>query len=149
MRYKSDVYYCIIFTDFHRGGIMGRLREIREAANKTQKQVAAVLNVRNTAISQYERGDRQLDPGKICALCDYFNCTADYLLGRSDSPYPVISDTDAELLDAYKALPLAIRQAVDSLIAPYRRNTERKKPAESITYETGYKKVSEPNARRS
>ena len=128
---------------------MNRIRDLRDANGWKQAELAERLGVSRSTISKYEVEDRQLDPFTIHALCDLFGCTADYLLGRSDSPYPVISDTDAELLDAYKALPLAIRQAVDSLIAPYRRSAEGKKPAESITYETGYKKVSEPDAHRS
>lgn len=108
---------------------MIRLRELRERANMTQRQVAAVINVRNTAVSQYERGDRQLDPDKICVLCDLFGCTADYLLGRSASPLPVISPEDAAVLQAYHALPLEIRKAVDGLLEPYRSVSEEKKDA--------------------
>ena len=108
---------------------MIRLRELRERANMTQRQVAAVINVRNTAVSQYERGDRQLDPDKICVFCDLFGCTADYLLGRSASPLPVISPEDAAVLQAYHALPLEIRKAVDGLLAPYRSVSEEKKGA--------------------
>lgn len=108
---------------------MIRLRDLRERANMTQRQVAAVINVRNTAVSQYERGDRQLDPDKICVLCDLFGCTADYLLGRSASPLPVISPEDAAVLQAYHALPLEIRKAVDGLLAPYRSVSEEKKDA--------------------
>lgn len=108
---------------------MIRLRELRERANMTQRQVAAVINVRNTAVSQYERGDRQLDPDKIFVLCDLFGCTADYLLGRSASPLPVISPEDAAVLQAYHALPLEIRKAVDGLLEPYRSVSEEKKDA--------------------
>lgn len=83
---------------------MIRLRELRERANMTQRQVAAVINVRNTAVSQYERGDRQLDPDKIHALCDLFGCTSDYLLGRSNHVKPPeLSGEDTELLRAYHA----------------------------------------------
>lgn len=108
---------------------MTRLREIREAAKLTQKQVAAVISVRNTAVSQYERGERQLDPDKICKLCDLFGCTADYLLGRSDAPLPAVSDEDAQILAAYKELPFEIRRAVDDLLAPYRPDAKEKSPA--------------------
>ena len=106
---------------------MIRLRELRERANMTQRQVAAVINVRNTAVSQYERGDRQLDPDKIHALCDLFGCTADYLLGRSASPLPAISPEDAAVLEAYHALPLEIRKAVDGLLEPYRAGVAEEK----------------------
>lgn len=128
---------------------MNRIKDLRDAKGWTQTQLGRKIGAAKSTVSGYESEAHQLSPSLINTLCDLFGCTADYLLGRSDSPYPVISDTDAELLDAYKALPLAIRQAVDSLIAPYRRSAEGKKPAESITYETGYKKVSEPDTRGS
>ena len=99
---------------------MIRLKECRSAKNWTQAELGKKIGVSRTAITKYETGDRQLEPATICLLCDLFGCTADYLLGRSDAPLPVISGEDAELLAAYHALPLAIRQAVDGLLAPYR-----------------------------
>ena len=97
---------------------MVRLRELREASNMTQKDLGKVLSVRNTAVSQYESGTRQLDPDKICALCDLFHVSADYLLGRSDTPLPVISDEDARLLAAYHAAPENVREAILALLRP-------------------------------
>lgn len=82
---------------------MIRLRELRERANMTQRQVAAVINVRNTAVSQYERGDRQLDPDKICALCDLFDCSADYLLCRTEIKNPELTDDEFRLVEAFRA----------------------------------------------
>ena len=95
---------------------MIRLRELRERENMTQRQVAAVINVRNTAVSQYERGDRQLDPDKICALCDLFGCTADYLLGRSSAPDPAVTEEDVRLIAAYHAADPRDRAFVDHLL---------------------------------
>ena len=103
---------------------MIRLRELRERANMTQRQVAAVINVRNTAVSQYERGDRQLDPDKICALCDLFGCTADYLLGRSDTPAPAITEEDARLIEAYHDADPRDRAFVDHLLRLDLQDTE-------------------------
>ena len=108
---------------------MNRIRVLRELSGMTQKQLGAVLNVGNTAISQYETETRQLDPATICALCDLFGCTADYLLCRSGSPDPVIGREDAAVLDAYHAAPLEIRRAVDGLLEPYRQQAGEKKGA--------------------
>lgn len=108
---------------------MNRIRELREAAKMTQRQLGTILNVGHSAVSQYESEQRQLDPATICALCDLFGCTADYLLGRSPSPLPVITPEDAAVLDAYHALPFAIRGAVDGLLAPYRTAAVEKKDA--------------------
>ena len=108
---------------------MNRIRALRIANGWTQAQLGKRIDAAKNTVSGYENGTRQLTPSLICALCDIFGCTADYLIGRSESPLPVISEEDAEVLAAYHALPLAIRQAVDGLLEPYRTQTEEKKPA--------------------
>ena len=96
---------------------MLRLKALREAAGLTQDELGQRLNVGKGTVSRYENDRRQLDPATICALCDLFGCTADYLLGRSDSPLPVISDADARLLEAYHAASLRDRALVDQILA--------------------------------
>lgn len=99
---------------------MNRIRELREANGWTQAQLGRRIGVAKTTITGYEREDRQPTPATICALCDLFGCTADYLLGRSPSPLPVITPEDAAVLEAYHALPLELRRAVDGILEPYR-----------------------------
>lgn len=106
---------------------MNRIRELREANGWTQTQLGKRIGVAKTTITGYEREDRQPTPATICALCDLFGCTADYLLGRSASPLPVISPEDAAVLEAYHALPLEIRKAVDGLLEPYRAGVAEEK----------------------
>lgn len=108
---------------------MNRIRELREANGWTQTQLGKRIGVAKTTITGYEREDRQPTPATICALCDLFGCTADYLLGRSASPLPVISPEDAAVLDAYHALPLELCRAVDGILAPYRSAASEKKDA--------------------
>ena len=108
---------------------MNRIRELRQSMGWTQAQLGARVGMAKTTISGYEKGDHQVDPEMICKLCDLFGCTADYLLGRSASPLPVISSEDAAVLDAYHALPLELRRAVDGILAPYRAAASEKKDA--------------------
>lgn len=97
---------------------MVRIKELRLAQGWTQTQLGKRIGVVKTTISGYESGDRQPDPEKICALCDLFQVTADYLLGRSNSPRPAISDEDARLLDAFHAAPPETQAAIRLLILP-------------------------------
>lgn len=97
---------------------MNRIRDLRTSNNWTQTQLGARLGTARSTVSQYETEDRQLDPATICALCDIFGCTADYLLGRSNSPRPAISDEDARLLDAFHAAPPETQAAIRLLILP-------------------------------
>lgn len=106
---------------------MNRIMELRQAKGMTQEELGHVLNVGKGAVSRYEQGKRQLTPEAIHAICDYFGCTADYLLGRSESLRSEVSSEDQQLLRAYHSLPLVIRQAVDGLLAPYLVGSEGKK----------------------
>ena len=108
---------------------MNRIRELRQSMGWTQAQLGKRIGVAKTTISGYEIGTRQLDPATICTLCDLFGCTADYLLGRSLSPAPVMSSQDALVLEAYHALPPELRRAVDGILEPYREPVKQKKDA--------------------
>lgn len=96
---------------------MNRIRELREANGWTQAQLGKRIGVAKTTITGYEREDRQPTPATICALCDLFGCTADYLLGRAESPMQVISDEDARILAAYHAASVRDRALVDQILA--------------------------------
>ena len=106
---------------------MTRLRELIEEKNMMQKKVADDLGYPRSTFNNYICDQRELDHEGICKVCDYFGCTADYLLGRSDARLPALTDEQDELVRTYEALPLAIRQAVDGLMAPYRAGSEQKK----------------------
>lgn len=95
---------------------MNRIRDLRTAAGWTQAQLGEKLNVGNTAVSQYESEARQLDPATIHVLCDLFGCTADYLLGRTQSPQPVLTDRQLRLLDAYATADPRDREFIDHLL---------------------------------
>lgn len=63
-----------------------RLRKLRRDANISQTVLADVIGVSTNQISQMEKGMKTTTLAKLCLLCDYFNVSADYLLGRSDTP---------------------------------------------------------------
>lgn len=105
---------------------MNRIKELRQAAGLSQEALGKVLGCHSATVSKYELEQRQLDPATISMICDRFNVTADYLIGRSDVPYSAVAAEDAQLLEAYHSLPLEIRRAVDGLMAPYRQAAEQK-----------------------
>lgn len=63
-----------------------RVRELRKSRNETQKAVAEAIGVSVNQISEMEKGTKITTLPKLCLLCDYFNVSADYLLGRSEKP---------------------------------------------------------------
>ena len=108
---------------------MDRIRVLRENLGWRGQDLAEKLHVKKNTISRYERGERFPDPPTICALCDLLGCTSDYLLGRSDTPWPAVTPEQADLLRVYDVLPLEIRKAVDGLMAPYREQANKKETA--------------------
>ena len=63
-----------------------RLKSARVLTSSTQKQVAEALNIAESAYQRYERGSVKPSYDIIIELCQYFNVSADYLLGLSDIP---------------------------------------------------------------
>lgn len=63
-----------------------RIRDLREDADLTQKQVGEAINVPQRTYSYYESGQRMVPPQVLCALADFYNVSVDYILGRVDEP---------------------------------------------------------------
>lgn len=61
-----------------------RLKECRLSRNMTQSQVAAYLGVAQPVYQRYEKGVYECTYEQIVRLCDLFDISADFLLGRSD-----------------------------------------------------------------
>lgn len=61
-----------------------RLKQLRLERGLTLKEVCAALGVTIGAYNHYEQGIREPPISLICKICDFFDVSADYLLGRVD-----------------------------------------------------------------
>ena len=61
-----------------------RLRDLREDADLSQKQVAEILHIQQTVYSRYERGYQTIPVEHMLVLADYYRVSVDYLLGRTN-----------------------------------------------------------------
>ena len=61
-----------------------RLKELRKSRKKTQREMAESLGIGLRAYQYYESAEHYPDVPGLIALADYFEVSADYLLGRSD-----------------------------------------------------------------
>ena len=61
-----------------------RMRDLREDSDKTQQQIADILGTSQTMYARYERGANELPIRHLITLCNYYNVSADYILGLSD-----------------------------------------------------------------
>ena len=64
--------------------IYRRIRDLREDNDKTQKEIAKILNMQTTVYQRYERGEREVPFWVAIKLANYYNVTLDYLAGRDD-----------------------------------------------------------------
>ena len=63
---------------------MIRLKELREERKLNMRQVAKALEIPYTTYISYEKGDREPNSEMLICLADFFNCSIDFLIGRSD-----------------------------------------------------------------
>lgn len=59
------------------------LRELREDHDLMQADVAAVLNTTQQVYSRYEKGINELPIFRLKKLCQFYQVSADYILGLS------------------------------------------------------------------
>lgn len=103
---------------------MNRIKSLRAELGWTQTDLATRISAVKSTISRYESETAKLDPGTIEKLCRIFDCSADYLLGLSTQRTLQISDSDAEILAAYKRAPGSVRAGIDALLEPYKAKKE-------------------------
>ena len=65
-----------------------RLRKLRKAAGMKQPELASLLDITPTQVSDMERGHTTTSMARLYQLCEYFHVSADYLLGLTDDPEP-------------------------------------------------------------
>ena len=63
-----------------------RLRDMREDCDKTQADVAEVLNITTQQYQLYESGKRELPMHHFITVAKYYNVSLDYLTGLIISP---------------------------------------------------------------
>lgn len=61
-----------------------RIRDLREDNDLTQAQVAEYLGTSQTMYARYERGANELPIRHLMKLCDLYNVSSDYMLGRTE-----------------------------------------------------------------
>lgn len=58
------------------------IRDLRIDADKTQQEIADVLQTSQTMYARYERGANELPIHHLLKLCEYYDVSADYILGK-------------------------------------------------------------------
>ena len=74
-----------------------RLRGLRKSHNMTQTQLAEVLGVTRTTVSNWEKGVREADVSVWCRYSVYFGVSTDYISGRTDKLDTYVFPPDCSL----------------------------------------------------
>lgn len=58
-----------------------RIRDLREDKDKTQSDIAKVLDVHLTQYRRWELGETEIPVHKLIELCEFYKVSVDYILG--------------------------------------------------------------------
>ena len=88
-------------------GYYKRLRDLKEDADLTQKQVAEIIGVSINHYGKYERGETDIPFEKAFMLSEYYNVSLDYIAGKTNIQNQLnvkISREELSLLKKYDSL---------------------------------------------
>jgi len=107
-----------------------RLYDLREDANLSQKELAAMLNLKSSAISKYEKGLTQPSILTLVKMAEIFHVSVDYLLGLSSIKNPYSADKftprEAEIIIKYRMLSRENQIRIDERISTMLDNQRSK-----------------------
>ena len=63
-----------------------RLKDLREDNDKSQNEIAQILNIKQQQYWRYETGEYEIPLHHLITLAKYYNVSLDYLAGLSDTP---------------------------------------------------------------
>lgn len=63
-----------------------RIRDLREDNDKTQKEIANFLGMKQPQYYRYENGLRDIPSDILIKLADFYNVSVDYILERTNNP---------------------------------------------------------------
>ena len=61
-----------------------RLEDLRIDADKTQEEIAAVLDCQREVYRRYEKGIHEIPVWAVIKLAEYYQASTDYMLGLTD-----------------------------------------------------------------
>ena len=61
-----------------------RLKQFRQTANISQREIADTIQITQQQYSRYEAGQNELPIRYLIVICKHFNISADWLLGLKE-----------------------------------------------------------------
>lgn len=101
---------------------MNRLKQLRQELNKSMADIARELHIPYTTYVNYEKEVREPNSETLIEFANYFSCSVDYLICRSDNREVMTDVREIELTRHEKKLVVAYRNkpemqpAIDKLL---------------------------------
>lgn len=92
----------------------------------SQLALAERARLQQTAVSHYESGARRPSLRNLSGLSEALEVTADYLVGRSESPEPIPS-LDEPLFRDFERLTTADRELARQMVAQLARRSDQER----------------------
>lgn len=86
---------------------MNRIKLLREEYGWSQNQLASKLNCAPSSIAMYEKEDRKPSLDVLISLSEIFNCSIDYLLGKSDKRNPAKTNENDFKFASYNGVDIS------------------------------------------
>ncbi len=67
-----------------------RIRALREDNDLTQSFIGKILQKSQQGYNHIESGRAELKIEDLATLCKFYNVTADYIIGLTDTPRPLV-----------------------------------------------------------
>lgn len=75
---------------------MNRLGYLRRSLNLTYRALEKEVGIDRTSLNNTERGKILLTESRINALCNFYQCSADFLIGKTDEGIFMVYDSPSE-----------------------------------------------------
>ena len=62
-----------------------RLKDLRDDDDKSQQEIADMLNFSRESYRRYEKGIREIPVCAVIKLADHYGVSTDYILGRTNN----------------------------------------------------------------
>lgn len=97
-------------------GFYQRLKDLKEDADLTQKQVAELIGVSMNHYGKYERGETDIPLEKAILLAKYYDVSLDYLAGLSNQKKAMSIKEQVALVTMYRSLNAYNQKRISEII---------------------------------
>ena len=92
------------------------ITRLRENLGLNQKELAENLGMNRSVLNRIENGTRPVRDDELKIFADYFDVSADYLLGRETPKTPILSDEQNKVLGIFDSLNPTGRNALIAVL---------------------------------